>query len=113
MDSMLMQLEKHLERRDKIGYAAARNTRILANAALEYLKRKEELIRELGEKSDDGSIAITNGSDALNEFLDRIEEWANIEHDVELYTIPFSEAINVLSGSEILEIDWMFEESED
>ena len=38
MEQMLIALEPLLDRRDIVGYAAARNTRVLRAEALEYLK---------------------------------------------------------------------------
>jgi len=49
MDRMLTSLSGLLDRVDLIGYAAARNTRILRSEAQEYLNIRDSLIAELGE----------------------------------------------------------------
>lgn len=116
MEKMLGALEKHLGRTDLIGYAAARNTRILRSETVEYFERREQLIREHGtpEIGEDGNptgvYEIKVGSKGWAEYAEEIEEWALIEHKPELYRIPASEVIGKLSGAEILEIDWMLEE---
>lgn len=116
MERMIDALSKHLERTDKIGYAAARNTRILSNASVEYYQRRESLINKYGEVELDESGKPT-GRKVLNftspnfgDFAAELEEYALIEHDVELFRIPFSEAEGKLSGGDLLRIDWMFED---
>ena len=49
MEIMLEQLKPLLSFRNKVGYAAARNTRTLRNALTEYLLFKRELIEKYGE----------------------------------------------------------------
>lgn len=115
MEQMIAALEKHLQRTDLIGYAAARNTRILRGECSEYLERREELIGKHGEPEldDDGEptgrSVLSVNSDAFKRYAEEIEQWALIEHEPKLYTIPITEALNAISGSEILEIEWMFE----
>ena len=48
MDSMSTVLEKHLWRSDLVGYAAARNKRILDAEIVEYLQKKDSLIIKYG-----------------------------------------------------------------
>ena len=110
MSVMLESLERFLGRRDIIGYAAARNTRILTDASLEFIRRKDELIREYGTDDGNGCICINAESDNFPAFEREIAEYAVIEHEVELFKLPFDNAIDKLTGSELLEIDWMFEE---
>lgn len=116
MEHMVNLLSNHLERTDKIGYAAARNTRILQNAALEYLQRREQLVNKYGETELDESGRPTGRkmlkftSPAFKDFAEELEEYALIEHDVDLFKIPYDEAIGKLSGSELLSIDFIFEE---
>lgn len=43
-------------------------------------------------------------------FMDSYNLYANIEHDVEIFKIKYDKVIGVLTGSEILEIDWMLED---
>lgn len=113
MEQMLAVLEKYLERTDKIGYAAARNTRILRAETQEYFDRREKLIERYGEPQigEDGNptgmTELRFDSPKFAEYARDIEEWALIEHSPAIFKIPAEEAIGELSGTEILEIDWM------
>lgn len=113
MEQMLMSLEPLLERRDIVGYAAARNTRVLRSEALEYLKRRDELIAQYGEPElgDDGlptgRTQLRIGSDAHKAFCREIEMYANIKHRPNLFKIAYADAIGKMTGNEILACEWM------
>lgn len=116
MVSMLIEVEPLLDRVDKIGYAAARNTRILRNAAAEYLTMQDQFISELGEPELDengnptGRIGLSADSPNFEEFQKRMRAIADIETDVEIFTLPMEEAIGNISGTQLLELEWMFTE---
>lgn len=116
MESMIDLLEKYLDRRDLIGYAAARNTRILQSQSQEYFDRREELITKYGEPVVDefgqktGQYKLAFSSPKWPDYEKDITLYAMLEHEVDLFTIDYSEAIGILTGSELLELDWMFEE---
>ena len=116
MEQMLGALSKQLNRKDIIGYAAARNTRILREELSEYLKLRDELIMKYGEPDTDdegnptGSVSLAFTSPRFPEFTDEIERYATIEHEPNLFKLKFEQAIGELSGSELLELEWMFEE---
>lgn len=115
MEQMIAALEPLLERTDLIGYAAARNTRILRTEAQEYLDRREQLIEKYGEPQLDeegnptGITRLLVNSPEFNEYARDIEQWALIEHDPKLFRIPVSKALDAISGNELLEIEWMFD----
>lgn len=114
MEQMLSALEKHLDRTDKIGYAAARNTRILRSETQEYFDRRRQLIEKYGKPKLDGDGKPTGQTELrfdapeFAEYAAEIEEWAYIEHEPRLFRLPIEEAMGKLSGTELLEIDWMF-----
>lgn len=112
MDNMITALDAFLDRTDKIGYAAARNTRILGNEASEYLVRKEKLIFKYGEEdAENGHSSIGPSSPNFELFVKELEEWAYIEHDVQVYTITREEAEQSgLSYREMAGIIWMITE---
>lgn len=116
MEQMIAALEPLLERTDKIGYAAARNTRILRTEAQEYFERREQLIAKYGEPKLDedgnptGLTQIRIGSEGFAAYAEDIEEWALIEHSPQLFILKYEEAIGKLSGAQILDLDWMFED---
>lgn len=112
-------LEKFLDRRDIIGYAAARNTRILTNAAIEYFKYRDEMINKYGEKEKDengnetGRAFITGKSKRFKEYTKALTMYAIIEHEVTIFKIPYKSVCGKLTGAEILDIDWMLEDSDE
>lgn len=113
MEMMLETLKPILPHRDKIGYIAARNTRILKDTLTEYFAFKRDLISKYGEPDKDengketGMVSISPTSSNFQEFIKEFDSIKNIEHNVELMTIPYDEVIGLLNGEEILELDWM------
>ena len=113
MVDMLMQLKPLLSHRDKIGYAAARNHRRLAECLTEYERFRNGLIEKYGEHEKDGdgnelpAISLSTTSPNFKMFLEELAPYNEMEHEVEIMTLPYSEAIGVLSGEEILAVDWM------
>ncbi len=113
---MLHQLEPVLSQRNRLGYAAARNFRILSDTLTEYNRFKMELVEKYGEpdRAEDGTelptVSIKVGSPSFKSFCDEMAPYNNMEHEVELMTAKFEDVIGVLSGEEIVGIDWMLEE---
>lgn len=113
MEMMLETLKPILPHRDKIGYIAARNTRILKDTLTEYFAFKRDLISKYGEPDKDesgketGMVSISPTSSNFQDFIQEFDSIKNIEHNVELMTIPYDEVIGLLNGEEILELDWM------
>ena len=116
MQQRIDQLAKHLCRSDLIGYAAARNTRYLKDAAQDYISMYESLVQKYGREiqQEDGSIGFQLNFDTpeFKQFVDELTPYATIEHETKIFKIPYEEAINRISGEELLEIDWMFEDIE-
>lgn len=116
MEQMLFQLRPILPHRDKIGYVAARNTRYLTDALTEFLTFKAELIRKYGSADIDengnelDTISIKPGSVNFEAFSKEFDKIKDIEHEVELMTVPYEEVIGILNGEEILALAWMFTE---
>lgn len=116
MEQMINSLQKVLSHRDKIGYYAARNYRILNDSLIEYQNFKNSLIAKYGttDVDSDGkelqTISIKVGSQNFDDFLKELEPFNNIEHEVELMIAKYEDAIGCLSGEEILAIDWMLED---
>lgn len=113
---MLETLKPILPHRDKIGYIAARNTRILNDTLTEYFTFKRDLISKYGEADKDengneiGTVSIAPSSSNFKDFVKEFDVIKDIEHDVDLMTIPYEEVIGLLNGEEILELDWMLTE---
>ncbi len=113
---MMRQLEPILSQRNKIGYVAARNYRILSDTLTEYNRFKMELVEKHGEpdRAEDGTelptVSIKVGSPSFKAFCDEMAPYNNMEHEVEIMTAKFEDTVGVLSGEEIVGIDWMLEE---
>lgn len=118
INEYIVLLSNFLDRKDLIGYAAARNTRIFKDACVEYTGIRDELIAKYGEQEVDtdgnytGRYFITTSSPNISKFVSELKPYANIEHDVTIFKIPYSKVIGELTGTEILEIDWMLEDSD-
>ncbi len=116
MEQMIAQLQPFLSRRDKCGYVAARNTRVLNDTLTEYFAFKRDLIRKYGTegRNEDGSpngrIEIQPSSPNFKKFIVEFDKIAEIEHEVEPMTLKYDEVMGILSGEEILALDWMLEE---
>ena len=116
MEQMVEAMKPILPHRDKIGYICARNTRILRDTLTEYVTFKEELIKKYGEvdKDEEGNelptISVAMNSPNFKPFIEECEQFALIDHEVELMIIPYEEVIGLLNGEEILKLEFMFTE---
>lgn len=104
-----------LDREDKIGFAAYRNARILRECCQEYLERAQALADEYGEPeiadgAPTGRVIVPYDSPRFAEFEAKMREWGEIEQEPALFRLPLEEAVGKLSGSQLLALDWMFEE---
>ncbi|MCD8158986.1 MAG: hypothetical protein LUD77_08850 [Clostridiales bacterium] len=111
METLMNSLKPLLSHRNKVGYFAARNTRILREALTEYFIFKERLIRKYGQEQFDGKgkplhqISITPDMEGFEDFSKEFETVGKIEHEVGIMTMPYKEVIGILSGEEILNLD--------
>ena len=116
MEMMLESLRPILPHRDKVGYFAARNTRILRDVLTEYFQFKQELIKKYGEPDVDengkerDTISVKFDSPKFKDFQKEFDKIKDIEHDVDLMIMPYDEVIGLLNGEEILKLDWMLTE---
>lgn len=114
MDNMLRQLAPLLTHRDKVGYIAARNYRVLSEAITEYSAFKNALIEKYGEpdENEDGQkvFFIKTTSPNFKQFCDELASFNEIEQEIELMIAKYEDAIGSLSGEELLGADWMFED---
>ena len=117
MVAMVQELQPLLSHRDIVGYAAARNTRILSRSLTEYTAFRDRLVEKYGEPETDsgtgretGRIVLKMESPKFQEFLSELEPFNAMEHEVELMTLKYGDVIGALSGEEILSIDWMLED---
>ena len=100
-----------LSRRDLIGYAAAVNTRRIGDATAEYARIREELIEEYGTLTDN-TFTIIIGSPEHAAFERAIAEVSNITQDVDVMLVPRDRACGELTGEELLDAWWMFDDTD-
>ena len=114
MAEMMVNLRPLLSHRDKIGYIAARNYRVLGEALTEYETFRNSLIEKYGEEITDGhgqtTIGVKIDSPKFKDFCDELAPFNAMEHEVELMIAKYEDAIGCLTGEEILAVDWMFED---
>lgn len=102
-----------LDHRDIIGYATARNLRHLQDAAREYLEIRDELLckygtREIDERGNPTARFTLNiNSDDGKSYLEEISKYQDIKHDVDIFRVPIEDTVGILSGREMLALDWM------
>jgi hypothetical protein len=117
LEAMAKSLGQVLKSRSLVGYKAAVNMRAIMNALADYTDYKDSLIREYGTeiKDDDGNVkdfAVTPSCDGFQDFLHKLNEASDVEHDVQIMAATPDDVIGVLSGEEIIAIDWMMEHEE-
>lgn len=111
--------ERYVDYKGKLGYACARNMRMLTNASQEFLATKNKLIERYGEvELDDqgdetGRVKINTDSQHWDDFVAEIEPLETIEHSVEIMKVEADEVIEQLTGREIMALGWMIEDWED
>lgn len=114
MSNMLATMDPYISTaKGKFGYAIARNVRKIKDACNEFLVVRQELIEELGESEKDengnetANFSIKIGSPAFFEYVEKIDEYAGIEHDVEIYKIPYDVLPEDMTAQGMLNLEWM------
>ena len=115
METYVSMLEPFLDRSDKIGYAAARNTRYLMDACADYSKIKVKLLEAYGTELKDekgngtGEMIISADDPNFDLVKKQLATSGEISHEVTIYKISYDDVIDKLTGREILQIDWMID----
>lgn len=114
LEAMANSLAPVLKIRTLVGYKAAVNMRAIMDAIEDYMTFKDGLIREFGTEVKDESgivvnFAVTPECEGYQVFLSRLGEVSEIERDVDIMKATPDDVIGVLSGEEIMAIDWMME----
>ena len=96
----------------KLGYAIARNRRRLQGELTEYLAVREELLKEYGTDKGGGQYGFT--PESAEHFQRALEEYAKLETELELMTVPTELFVNSgLTSRQMFVLDWMEEETHD
>lgn len=118
LEEMIASLQPLLQRRDKLGYIAARNTRAISNAIKDFVDFRYELVKEYGlpeiddEGNPTGRTFVSESDPKFNEFYTKLHEIGDIKQEVDLMTLEYDEVVGVLSGEEIFQLDWMLVDQE-
>jgi len=95
----------------KFGYAVARNIRKISYEVLEFEKVKNELINKYGEDLD-GQKVIRLNTIAYKNFLNEIQEYKDITHEVDIFMIDADEVWKSdLTAQEIISLDFMINDT--
>lgn len=118
LENMLASLSSVIDRTDVIGYTAAKNTLAIQGAITAYIETRDRLIEKYGDQETDangvptGRMHIDPSMDDFPAFLEELQQIANMESKVTVETLPYAEAIGKISGTQLLALDWMFEEGD-
>jgi len=118
MKSYLDILNKYPNAENMLGYAIARNIRALEAATIEYDEAYNRLVKKYGsaEIGDNGEktgrFGLSVSSPEFKKFKAELLPYSIIKHEVKITKAPYAETIGVLKTSEILELDWMLEDSD-
>lgn len=119
MEAMIASCKNLLQRTDIIGYASAKNCHTFRDHIAEFIEIKERLVREHGTPQLDengngtGFFKISPDMKGYQEVIQKILKLAAIESEVNIFKIPISEVKGKLTGSEMLEIEWMIDWEDD
>lgn len=113
-NTYLTNMSSFLKRNDVVGYICARNSRVIMNALTEYQTMIEKLISKYGtecldeEGNPTGAVGIPiSDKDAIKNFSAEIESYSKIQQQIDILTLSYDEIQGVLTGEEILLLDFM------
>ena len=116
IEANLSLLSNYLDRVDIIGYACARNSRILENELNEFNNFKNNLLIQYGHKDLDnngvetGSISLDQTDEKYELAINEYKKIISLDRELPIIKIKYSDVIGLLSGNEILQLDWMLED---
>lgn len=112
VDDILSNLKIFMDRKDKVGYIAARNYRIISEECKEFFDRRTKFLLEFGERgtneNGESIVSITPTSPNFEEFSEHLKDISYVQHTVNIIACRFSSIIGILSGEDIMPIEWMF-----
>lgn len=97
-----------------VGYLSAVNYKALRAAAEPFIEQRNRLIAEYGDaKTDEGGnivdYVVSPTSPRFAEFIAKHKAIADLTVEVDVKPIKESEAVNVISGKQLLAAPWLFE----
>lgn len=112
--SMIGSCEQHLDDNGLLGYACARNARMLTQATVEYIRKRDDALKKYGAESKDAAgrvigMTINDTMPGWNDFKAEMSEYDDIEHDIDLFKVKASKLVGSASGRDLLALDFMIE----
>ena len=105
MFESVMLLSK-LDEKGMLGYAIARNRRLLIDEVQEYSAKRDELLAEFGTTTGDGRFNLT--ADAAARFYEALRPYSELTADVPIMQIsPEIFYSGNLTSSQMFELEWM------
>lgn len=107
--------EQHVDHTGLLGYACARNSRMLMNACKEFIITRDKLLKQYGtpelddEGNETGRVTISQGSNHWDDLLAELNPIESIEHEVEIMKVEAEDVMDQLTGREMLELEFMIE----
>lgn len=111
LDRMLQRVSPLLERKGVVGMTAARNTRVISEAIKEYSMVKADLIKKFGQETEEG-FSIGPGLPKFDEFIESLTPYGEVSQEIDVMTMPIEKAMDELTGTEMLMLDWMFDDDD-
>ena len=95
----------------KLGYAVARNIRKISNELIEFENIRLEHIRKYGTVNENGECVIKKDTEEYYKFITDMQEFANISHDVDIYSVDAEIVMESdLTAEEMVTIEFMINE---
>lgn len=112
MDEYIYGLEGLMEKtQGRLGYAIAKNHRMILNELKEYQGLKDSAIMRFGTKNEQGRASIQVGTDAYEKYLEEMKQYDDIESDVNIVMVKADDVYSSnLSAKEVSGILFMIEE---
>lgn len=97
------------EEKGMLGFAIARNRRVLAAEVQEYARKRDELLEQFGTKEEDGKFTLT--AQAADAFYKALEPFAQLEVEVAAMQVtPEVFCGGELTSSQMYTLNWMVKE---
>lgn len=107
---------KYLDRIDIIGYACARNSKTFTKELDEFSDFKKNLLEKYGHKElnengiETGVVTIDETDAKYEDAMSEYKKVLYLDRNIDIIKIKYTDVIGLLSGNEILQLDWMLED---
>ena len=112
MDELLVGLTGLMDKaQGKLGYAIAKNYRIISNELKEYLGLKDQAIAKFGEPDENGRVRILIGTESYKNYLEEMKQYDDIESEINIVMVsPDDVYSSDLTAKEISGLLFMIKE---